>query len=102
MGLFHVRVDVETAVGSDRQVLVHQSHLEEIGFLQVSTDVAIYLLAAEQHVNSHITVEYLIMSCQTGLRASVRKRSRGCQVVEVHVAVFQQSNVSIGIQTTLV
>ena len=41
------------------------------------------------------------MACQTGLCTSVRECSRGCQVIEVHIAVFQQSYVGIGIQTTL-
>ena len=41
------------------------------------------------------------MSGQTGLCASIGECCRGCQVVEIHVAIFQQSYVGIGIQTTL-
>ena len=101
VGLFHVRVDIQTAVCAYRQMFVHQSHPEKIGFFKVGTDVAFYLLGVEQHVNSHIAVEDFVVACQTSLCASVGKRSRGCQVVEVHVAVFQQPYVGIGIQTTL-
>ena len=38
VGLFHIRVDVQTAVGAYRQLFIHESHSEEIGFLEVGTD----------------------------------------------------------------
>ena len=101
VGLFHIRVDVQTAVGAYRQLFIHESHSEEIGFLEVGTDRTFYLLRVEQHVDRHVPIEDLIMTCQTGLRASISERRGGCQVVEVHIAVFQQSYVGIRLQTTL-
>ena len=44
MGLFHVGVDIQRAIGAYRQVLVQEAHLEEVGFLEVGTDRTFDLL----------------------------------------------------------
>ena len=101
MGLVHVRGDLQTTVGADGQMLVEQSHLIEVGFSEISADGTIYLFLIEQHVYGHGSVEDLVVACDTGLCMSVLECCRGGEVVEVHVAVFQQSHVCCGIEAAL-
>ena len=101
VGLVHVRFYLQTAVSAYGQVLVEQAHLVEVGLLQVGAHGAFYLLRAEQHVYSHVPVEDLVVTCDAGLGAPVLECRLCRQVVEVHIAVFQQADVSVCIEAAL-
>ena len=99
MGVFHVGADFQAAVGADGQGIIHQAHLIEVGFREVATDGAIYLVGVEQQVGANASFEDLVMTYDVEFSTTVRKRDGGHQVVQVPTAVLQSLDAGVGGQS---
>ena len=100
VALLQVRLDLQTAMGADRQRSVRETHLIEVGLGEIAADGTFYLVWIEQEVCSKTAFEDVVVACDAGLSATVSHVDGGCQVVKVPLTVLEGEDLGIGRHTT--
>ena len=98
---FHVRLNLQTAVGADGQRLVCESHLVEVGLGEVAADSAFYFTRIEQQVCAEAAFEDVVVARDVSLSTTILHIDGGSQIIKVPLTVLQGQDLGIGSQTTL-
>ena len=104
VGVLRVGFDVKVATHADGEGLVHDAQLEEVGFGKVGTELGFKGMffregGCQQDIGGDVAFEKGVMTRDGGFADSLGNISFGSHVAQVHTAVLQLVEGSVGCQT---